>query len=68
MLTCAPGDRVTDGDRRGVVAYVIQGDRRGMEGGSLSEAFVRWDNGEGSFECIADLLAEGEPRDDRMVW
>jgi hypothetical protein len=55
MQSCASGLRVTDGDRRGTVAYVIQGDRRGLNGGSLAECNIKWDNGESSFECVEDI-------------
>jgi hypothetical protein len=58
MQTVRPQDRVTDGDRHGRVAYVIPGDRRGLDGGTLCEARVEWDNGEWSFECIDDLWPE----------
>ena len=59
MMTCAPGDRVTNGDRCGVVIAVLCDTNRGTGGGSNAEAQIRWDStGETSFECIEDLLPE----------
>jgi len=58
MMTVAPGDRVSDGDRVGRVEYIIPGERRGLNGGAPTEARVLWDNGEWSFECLDDLLPE----------
>lgn len=59
MQRACPGDRVTDGDRVGVVIAVLCDTSRGLGGGSNAEAQVRWDaTGETSFECIEDLMPE----------
>lgn len=65
MQSCCTGDRVTDGSRAGVVLFVLAPDRRGMNGGSLSEARAERDDGERTWECVEDLHAEVEPRDGR---
>jgi hypothetical protein len=66
VQTCHEGDRVTDdGVRFGVVLFVIVPDRRGLEGGSLAEARVEWQDGERTWESVEDLHPEVEPRDAR---
>lgn len=63
MDTAHEGDRVTDGDRCGVIIAVLVEQRRGLSGGICAEAQVRFDDGEVSFQCIEDL--QPEPVDDR---
>ena len=65
MQTAFLWQRVTDGDRWGLVVDIIPGDRRGLGGGCAAELRVQWDDGEFSFECQDDLFAEVEPRDAR---
>lgn len=41
MMSCAPGDRVTDGDRHGLVAYVCIADLF-AEGEPQDDTRPRW--------------------------
>lgn len=60
--------RVSDGDRHGLVVDIIHGDRRGLEGGSVAEVRIQWDCGEFSWESVEDLFEEAPQDDTRPRW
>lgn len=64
MDRCFLGDRVTDGDRRGIVVGVLFCPDRGMTQAAGCEVQVRWDDGgEPTFECLEDLRPEAPDPD-----
>lgn len=66
MTTIHPGDRVTNGERRGVVQVVLATPRRGLGGGTVTDVSVRWDGD--SFDDWVDpceLMPESAGCDDR---